>query len=473
MNKVLICLLLFAFACKVPQELNPEKEIAVPTTFKADTAFNGTQTVVNWKSYFKDTYLVGLIDTALKYNMDLQIANQRIFAARSQAIASRNMLFPQVNAAVSTGVTLYGDYTMDGVGNFDTNKSQNITSDQQIPNPVPDYYAGLNASWEIGFSGKLQNKRKAQANRFLASEDGRRYLITQLVAEIAKTYYELLALDAELEIIQRNIEIQVKGLEVIKIQKQSGRNNELAVKQFEAQLLRSRAMESVMMQDIVATENKLNTIIGRFPQPIERKDTIDINDIPPMLRTGVPSELLKNRPDVQQAEKEFTASKYELKSSRGAFYPSINISASVGANAFKSALWFDPASLAYSLVGGISAPLFNRAGVMNNYRNAYAAKNESFLKYQKVVLTSVEEVSTEMYRLQSYQTVSDLKAEEVKTMKEAVSISNELFVTGYANYMEVLIARQNRLDSELQLTEALKQQFVSTIHLYKALGGGW
>ena len=110
---------------------------------------------------------------------------------------------------------------------------------------------------------------------------------------------------------------------------------------------------------------------------------------------------------------------------------------------------------------------------MNNYRNAYATKNESFLKYQKTVLTSVEEVSTEMYRLQSYQKVSSFKAEEVKTMNEAVSISNELFVTGYANYMEVLIARQNRLNSELELTEARKQQFMATILLYKSLGGGW
>jgi multidrug efflux system outer membrane protein len=191
------------------------------------------------------------------------------------------------------------------------------------------------------------------------------------------------------------------------------------------------------------------------------------------LASGVPSALLKNRMDVQQAEKEFVAAKYDFKSTKGAFYPSINITASVGANAFKSALWFDPASLAYNVLGGISAPLLNRPGLMNNYRNAYAAKNEAFLKYQKTVLTSVEEVSTEMYRLQSYQKVSSFKAEEVKTMNEAVSISNELFVTGYANYMEVLIARQNRLNSELELTEARKQQFISTIFLYKALGGGW
>jgi outer membrane protein TolC len=143
-------------------------------------------------------------------------------------------------------------------------------------------------------------------------------------------------------------------------------------------------------------------------------------------------------------------------------------------NAFKSSLWFDyPASLAYGLLGGISAPLLNRNQVMANYRNAYAEKNESFIKYQKSVLTGVEEVSTEMNRMKNYQRVSELKTAEVETLRQAVTISNELFLTGYANYVEVLIVRQNSLESELQLAEAHKQQFFSSIFLYKALGGGW
>ena len=218
----------------------------------------------------------------------------------------------------------------------------------------------------------------------------------------------------------------------------------------------------------------MNTLLGRFPQAIIRKDTIDIADLPLMLNAGVPSSLLQNRPDVQQAELEFIASDYELKSARAAFYPSIVIRADVGMNAFKSSLWFQsPQSFAYGIIGGIASPLVNRVQIMALYRHAYAARNEAWLNYRRSILTGVEEVSTEMNRVLNYQRTSALKQREVRTLIDAVSISNDLYLTGYANYMEVLIARQNRLEAELQLTETRRQQCLSGIFLYRALGGGW
>ena len=471
---ILICFLVAIQACKVPPELNTEKSLALPTTFRGDSSSQkGPSNVVAYRNYFKDSLLIALIDTAIRCNLDLQTANQKVFAAQSQFIASRNAFYPGVNAAISTGVNKYGDYTMDGVGNYDTNKSPNINSDQKIPDPVPDYYVGLNTTWEIGLTGRLRNRKKAQVNRYLASVEGKKLIRTQLVAEVARFYYELVTLDAELEIIQSNIQLQEKGLEIVKIQKQSGRINELAVKQFEAQYLRTLAMEVVKKQEILSAENRLNTLVGRFPTRINRKDSLNVQDIPALLHTGVPSELLINRPDVKQAENEFKASVHDLKSVRGSFYPSLTISANVGMNAFKSALWFDPASLVFNIIGGLSAPLINRNAIMNQYRQTYAGKNTAFLNYQKVVLQSVEEVSTELNRFQNYQTVTGLKTRETKAMQEAVSISIELFLTNYANYMEVLIARQNRLQAELQLIEAVKQQFNASIFLYKSLGGGW
>lgn len=463
-----------AYSCGVPKDLNTEQRIVTPEVFRVDSMTDTTHRTINWNEYFKDSYLLGLIDTALTNNPDLQAATQRIYATRANLVAAKNAMLPQVNAAVSTGVTRFGDYTIDGVGNFDTNKSININEKQKIPNPVPDYWAGLTTSWEVGFTGKLQNRKKAQYNRLLASEYGKHYLTTQLVSEVARLYYELLTLDTELEIIKRNISLQEQANEVISIQKQSGRINELAVKQFEAQVLKSKSLESMKLQEIVETENALNTLLGRYPQKIYRKDTIDVGDLPVMLKSGVPAHLLRNRPDIQQTEKEYVASTYQLKSAKALFYPNITIQSNVGVNAFKSSLWFDyPASLAYGILGGISAPLLNRNQVMANYRNAFADKNEAFIKYRKSVLSGVEEVSTEMNRMKNYQRVSQLKTAEVETLRQAVSISNELFLTGYANYIEVLMVRQNSLESELQLAEAHKQQFFSSIFLYKALGGGW
>jgi outer membrane protein, multidrug efflux system len=461
-------------ACRVPKELNPVKPIETPGTYYVDSAYRGNQGMVIWREYFKDPALVSLIDTAISHNLDMKIANQRIFAAYANLSASRNYLFPQITTAAWVGVTRYGDYTQNGVGNFDTNKSPNISADQIIPNPVPDYYVGLQAGWETGLWGKLQNRKRGQYNRFLATVDGRRLLTTRLVADVASLYYDLLTLDTELEIIRRNIIIQEKAVELIHVQKESGRISELGVKQFEAQLLRFQGLERVRMQDVVATENALNTLLGRYPGGILRKDTIDISDLPPMLTAGVPAALLQNRPDVQQAEKEFIAGNYELKSARAAFYPSIMIRADAGMNAFKSSLWFQsPASFAFDVLGGLSAPLVNRVQFMAAYRRAYAIRNEAWLNYQKSVLVGVAEVSTEMNRVLNFQRTSELKAREVRTMIEAVSISNDLFLAGYANYMEVLIARQNRLESELQLTETRRQQFLSAIFLYRSLGGGW
>jgi outer membrane protein TolC len=193
-----------------------------------------------------------------------------------------------------------------------------------------------------------------------------------------------------------------------------------------------------------------------------------------MIVTGVPSQLLINRPDILQAENAFVATDYELRSARAAFFPSIVITADAGMNAFRSSLWFrSPESYAYSVIGGLTAPVLNRYQVMAAYRNAYATRNEAFLEYQRAILTGVGEVSTEMNRVLTFQRVSQLKAEEVRTLVTAVDISNDLFLTGYANYIEVLIARQNRLESEIQFTEARKQQFLAAIGLYRALGGGW
>lgn len=471
---VLIFIISIAFSCGVPKEIQLSEKINLPQKYFANQNDTGAASLINWKEFFKDKLLVALIDSALVNNPDLKIAYQRLYFARSNFQVNRNALFPNLNAIGNLGLTRFGDYTIDGVGNFDTNFSQNINEDQRIPNPIPDYMLGLNTSWEIGFFGKLRNRKKAAFYKMLASEQGKHLITTQIVAEVARQYYELLSVDTEVEIIKNNIALQEKAFEIIEIQKQSGRINELAVKQFQAQLLHAKTMEAIKIQEQIALENNLNYLLGRYPQKIIRKDTIEINDLPEPLKIGVPSELLKNRPDVIMAEKEWLSSKAELKSSKAAFYPSININANYGLNAFKSALLFStPASIAYVVAGSLTNPLLNRQHIMAAYKLALTQKNEAFLNYQKTLLKSVEEVNTELNRFKNYEKAAALKQEEVNTMKEAVAISNELFLTGFANYMEVLMTRQNRLESELELTQARKELFISSINLYKALGGGW
>lgn len=472
-NALLVLILVLA-ACKGVKLSPLDTKINTPANFGSGHSDTSQVTLVKWNEYFKDERLVTLINQALQNNIDLQIINQRLYAARADYIMNRNYMYPTVNMYGATGVTRFGLYTIDGVGNFDTNKSPNINEKQRIPNPVPDFFAGFNTTWEINTAGKLRNKKRAAMQRWLASEEGRHLLTTQIVADVAKLYYELLALDTELEIIRRNISIQQNALEVVAIQKQSGRLNEAGVKQFTAQLLNFKALEANKIQEINATENALNNLIGRYPEPILRKDTIDVKDLPLVTHTGVPAALLKNRPDIRQAERNFLAGKHDLRAAKAAFYPNIMINGNTGLNAFKGDLLFEtPNSFAYALVAGLTAPLINRNQIMGNYRNAQAQQNEAFLNYKRTIIKGVEEVNTEFVRLTQFRTISTLKSEEVRTLKQAVDISNELFLTGYANYMEVLVSRQNRLSAELELTEANKNQFFAAIQLYKVLGGGW
>ena len=461
-------------ACSVPQQLTTPASPEYPANYGLRQTDTTQAENIQWKNYFKDKALIQLIDYALAHNIDKLIADQRAYAMRAQFIMSRNYMFPSVNAATSTGVTRFGDYTIDGVGNFDSNRSTNISEKQRIPQPIPDFMIGFTTEWEVNLAGKLRNRKKAAYQRWMAGEEGRHLIATQVVSEVARLYYELLALDTELEIIRKNIGIQERALEIVDIQKQSGRINEAGVKQFKALLLKAKALEVEIQQEIVVVENSLNSLMGRFPQRVVRKDTIDVNDLPQLLKVGVPANLISNRPDVRAAEREFFATRYDLKAARAAFYPNIMINGNFGLNAFSSDLLFEtPASLAYMLIGGLTMPLINRNQITAHYRNAFVTSNQSFFQFQRAMLRGVEEVNTEFNKLQNYKRVAEFKLQEVSELKQAVDISNELFLTGYASYMEVLLTRQNRLESELQLTEANKEQFMAAIQLYKALGGGW
>src|SRR6478735_10118769 len=226
-------------SCKLPKELSGTDTLK--TTAKFTDIPDSTQAKINvpaWRNFFQDSLLVTLIDTAINNNIDLKIATYRIFKAQADLNFSRNALYPNLDAKATFDATKYGDYTQNGVGNYDLNLSPNISKDQKIPSPaVPDAFLGLQTSWEISFAGKLRKRKEAAYNNYLSSQHGRQFVQTQMVSNVARLYYELLAIDNELKIIRKNLDLQTKALEIVDIQKQGGQVNELAVKQFKVQLL--------------------------------------------------------------------------------------------------------------------------------------------------------------------------------------------------------------------------------------------
>ncbi|CCH00786.1 RND efflux system, outer membrane lipoprotein,NodT family [Fibrella aestuarina BUZ 2] len=456
--------------------LSDSRNTSVPASFSRQTNYANDSTSIagqSWRAFFAEPALVALIDTALTNNLDLRIALQRIEQARATFEYSRGFLAPQINATASAGVDRYGQYTLNGVGNFDTNLSNNIRGDKLIPNPTPDYFLGFRSTWELDIWGKLRNRRKAAYLRLLASERGRQAVVTSLVAQVARYYYALLALDGELNIIQENIDFQQRALELVRVQKQAGRVTELAVQQFAAQLLNTRSRQGQVRQQAAQAENELNQLLGRYPQPIARGRSLEDRELPGQAPTGLPVQMLVRRPDIRQAELELQATNVDVDVARAEFLPSLNLSAYLGLNAFRVATLTNPGSIAAGLLGGLSAPLFNRRFLKANYRGSIAQSREAFFRYRQTVLTGFSEVSTQLQAVDNFRQVANWQTQEVTTLRQAVSTSNDLFASGYASYLEVITAQRSVLEAELALINTKQAQFLAMTDLYRALGGGW
>jgi multidrug efflux system outer membrane protein len=445
----------------------PTKEL--PSTFSSKVD-SSNLSKIDWRNFFSDNYLAILVDTALRNNQDLQIALQKIEIARANVKGSKGALFPQIGLNVGDGLRKYGRYTMDGAGNISTE----ITPGKIVPIDLMNYNVGLQASWEADIWGKIRNQRKSANAQYLASIEGTNFVVSNLVAEIAISYYELLALDNELEIFNQTIIKQKDALEIVKSQKDAGRANELAVQQFTSTLIHSQVLEKETIQKILMMENKINFLCGRYPQPIVRQKSILMDEPNLAFSSGVPSQLLQNRPDIRAAAFQVQASKFDLKVAKSSFYPTLTITSGIGFQAFDpSYLFMTPASLSYSLLGNLVAPLVNRNALKARFNYAKANQLTAMYAYQKSILNGYVEVANEISNIQNLQEIRSLKKQQSELLILSVETSNELYKYGRANYLEVLMAQQNSLQTKLDLINSNKRQRISSVNLYKALGGGW
>jgi outer membrane protein, multidrug efflux system len=466
---LLFLVILVIVSCK---SLNTNLSInkkEMPTSFLS-TSDPSNLAGINWRKYYADDLLTQLIDTALRNNQDLQIALQRIEIARTNVRFTKGGMMPQVGLSLGGGLRKFGLYTMDGAGNITTE----ITPSQIVPVDLPDMYVGLQASWEADIWGKLRNQRKAATANYLASIEGTNFVISNLIAEIAISYYELLALDNEKEIFSQTILKQNSALEIVKIQKDAGRANELAVQQFTATLLNSQVLEKETEQKIIQMENRINFLLGRYPQTIVRQKSILMDDPNLLFSSGIPSQLLQNRPDIREAEFQVQASKFDLKAAKASFYPNLNITAGLGFQAFDPAyLFMSPSSLAYSALGNLVTPLINRNALNARFNYAKANQLSALYYYQKTILNGYVEVANEFSNIQNLQQIRSLKKQQNELLILSVETSSELYKSGRASYLEVLLAQQNSLQTKLDLINSNKRQRISSVNLYKALGGGW
>jgi len=465
----LVILSVSIFACKTPNLVQKTVNKTVPQTY-ANSADTAKKELITWKEYFTDLYLIDLIDSALVKNQELNIILQEIAISHNEVRVRKGEYLPFINLQAGADLEKVGRYTSQGANDANTD----IKRGRKMPDPLSNLMLAANAQWEIDIWHKLRNAKAAAVDRYLASIEGKNFMVTNLIAEIANAYYELLALDNQREILKQNIEIQSNALEIVRLQKQAAKVTELAVRRFEAEVLSTRSLQFEIDQQIIETENWINFLIGRFPAPVPR-DPNSFNDLTTeSLIAGIPAQLLENRPDIKQAELELTAADLDVKSAKANFYPSLDISAAIGLEAFKPEfLVRTPESMLYALAGDLVGPLINRNAIKAAYYSANAKQLQAIYSYEKTVLSAYIEVVNQQSMLLNLKQSYDLKLQEVEALKASITISNDLFSSARADYMEVLLTQRDALEARFELVETKMKQMHAKVDIYQALGGGW
>ncbi|WP_299249181.1 efflux transporter outer membrane subunit [uncultured Lacinutrix sp.] len=447
-------------SCFVAQDyVRPELPIE-DTLYRTDNLPTDSVSIadVSWKNLFTDQYLQQYIEEGLQNNMDVRIAIQQMVAAEAYAKQGKAGYLPSVSVGTNWTHQELSKNTQFGAFLSDTSTDQ--------------FDVTANLSWEADIWGKIRSNKRATQAAYLQSVAGHQAVKTQLISSIANTYYSLLALDAQLEITKQTIATRESSVETIKALKDAGQVTQVAVDQNVAQFNSAKALEVDIETAIFKTENTLSILLGKSAQHFERS-SLDIQKIEEDIKLGVAATLLSNRPDVMEAEYNLIQS-FELTNvAKSNLYPSLKLTASGGLQSLEIDKLFSANSLFANIVGGLTQPLFNKRALKTQKEVAIAQQEQSLLQFKKTLLIAGSEVSNALFSYESETKKFEFRKNEVEALRQAESNSDILLKNGYANYLDLLTARQSALSAELNIIDSKLQQLVSIVDLYEALGGGW
>lgn len=413
-----------------------------------------------WKSLFSDTILQGLIQEGINNNLNLRNSVLQIAEAQATLLQARAAYLPTLNGNVQATKAKGSQAALNFPAGIGINLNTTI------------YQASLSASWEVNVWGQLGSlKREAIAN-FLQSDASRRAVQTQLIADIANNYYYLLSLDQQLDITEQTVKNRVSEVETMKALKEGAVVTGAAVVQSEANGYAAEVTIPDLKQNIRETENALCILLARTPGPIKR-DSLKNEQAVTQLNTGLSSLLLRNRPDVQASEFAFRGAFENTNVARSYFYPSLTLTADGGLSALKLKNLFDQ-SIFYTLIGGITQPIFNRGQNKARYRIAQALQSEAYNTFQQTILNAGQEVSNALYLYQNAVLKQQTRQLQLDALQKSVDFTKELLQYSSAtNYTDVLTSEQSLLAAQLSSINDKLQQLQSAVNLYRALGGGW
>lgn len=412
---------------------------------------------ISWRDLFTDSILVSHIEKGLENNIDIRIALQQILSAQAYLRQAKAAQLP----------------TFNGVGRASYQKlAGNSQFGSFFNGAITQYEVSGALSWEADIWGKIRSNQRGFQAAYLQTVAAHQAVKTELIANIATLYFQLLALDEQQRVTEATIETRERSLETTESLMRAGNVSAVAVKQTEAQLYTARALLVDLKADIKLLENAFSILLGDEPHAI-RRTQLDRQRVPDRLDTGFPLQLLSNRPDVMAAEFALRRA-FELTNvARSNFYPSLTLSATGGLQSLELDELFSVNSLFASVIGGLTQPIFNGRRIRTQYEVSLSEKEQAYLRFRQTILNSSREVSDALYSFQAATETIGIKSQEFAAYDTATTYSEELLNNGLANYLEVLTARQNALNSQLGLVNARLNRLSAVVELYRALGGGW
>ncbi|KOS06815.1 hypothetical protein AM493_12860 [Flavobacterium akiainvivens] len=448
-----------AQGCFVAKDYKRPADVKAENLYRTEVAAQDSASLadVSWDKMFTDPVLQQHINKGLQNNFDVRTAMQNIITAEAYLKQTKAAYFP----------------TLSGTASW---QHQQLAKNSQFGSffsgSIDTYLLTANLSWEADIWGKIRSNKRAYNASYLQTISAQQAIKTSVIANIANMYYQLLALDEQLKLAESTLENRVESVEVIKALKDAGNTNEVGVKQTEAQRFATQLIIEDLKNSIILLENSMSLLMGEAPHKIERS-TLAVQQVNPEIKLGYSASLLKNRPDVIAAEYGLINA-FELTNvARSAFYPSLTVTGQGGLQSVDLKTWFNTNSLFASVLTGLTQPIFNGRQIKSKYEASKAAQEQAYIAFEQSLVTASREVSDALANYNNETKKLEIRTQQVDALKTAADYSDELLEYGLVNYLEVLTAKDNALNSELDLINNKYLQYAAIVELYRALGGGW
>lgn len=438
-------------------------QVPAPTDFRGATASPDARALADtrWFEVFRDEKLQGLIRDALAHNYDLREAVARVDAARSQVGITRSEQFPTVGAG----------------GNMTT---QRVSRDGALTIPEPinqnrTFGSVLTSlfTYELDIWGRLRKQTAAARADLLASEEAQRAVMTTIVSDVAASYFNLRELDFELDIARRTLTSRQESLRIIKLRQERGVSNMLEVRQAEELVYNATEVIPAVERSIEQQENFISLLTGKSPQAVPRGDELTSQQLPPEVPAGLPSDLLARRPDIRSAEQSLVASEARIEVARKAFFPRISLTGFFGFESDSLTSLFSPSRAVWGFVPQLGQPIFTGGRLKSNVRLTQAERELLLVNYERTIQNAFREVSDSLIAYRKSREVRAQRELLVTTLRDRSRLAYLRYNGGVSTLLEALDADRELFDAELSLAQSRRDELLSVVQLYKALGGGW